>query len=351
MKHSPKRGFTLVELLVVIAIIGILISMLLPAVQQVREAARRTQCLNNMRQIALATLNYESAYMEFPGGYEMQSDVRSFEDHRNTLLGTITLTQAARGGPLCTILAFIEQNNVRAPFDSFRTAGWYWDDGTWNAPEPGTINETLQLANIPFYVCPSDDAESRRLLGVSDFSTFFTGVGFRDTGGGSGWWVNDDGGAPVARQHPVTNYAGVSGRVGFNNWPQAGDDLDGDGVAGDMNRYYGMFAEFGRGQTFGGCTDGSSNTSLYGEVTGKGSDACFSWLMAPQSAHWNGKNTAGVLYNDFGGAWFVFGSAHPGRLINWCFTDGSTHSISLDLNPDTLYQLCGRADGEVLGDY
>ena len=107
MRHKQSilnfnaRGFTLVELLVVIAIIGILIGMLLPAVQSVREAARRTQCMNNIRQLSLAALNFESAHMHFPSGVLDDDD-----DLRDALrVGWIDL------------LPHIEQGNLYQQYD------------------------------------------------------------------------------------------------------------------------------------------------------------------------------------------------------------------------------------------
>ena len=126
MKNSFKRGaFTLVELLVVIAIIGILIAMLLPAVQQVREAARRISCSNNMRQVALAIHNFESAHGVLPEGIDAS--------------GSIGLNATA----LVTILPFMEQANL---------------ENGWNYSAKADANIMVTMEEIPSYQCPSDDA-------------------------------------------------------------------------------------------------------------------------------------------------------------------------------------------------
>ena len=115
-----RNGFTLVELLVVIAIIGILIGMLLPAVQQVREAARRTTCANNLRQQALANLNYESAHMNFPPGLNVPIDQGS-GSFSTGLAGAINLqTEPIHdrfGSWMVWTLPFQEQNNLYDQLD------------------------------------------------------------------------------------------------------------------------------------------------------------------------------------------------------------------------------------------
>lgn len=143
VRTEPKRsrrylgsrlGFTLVELLVVIAIIGILIGMLLPAVQQVREAARRITCGNNLRQMALATLNYESAHQRFPSSW-----------------------RAVNGGSSgwsvqAQILPFLEQGNLYDSVD-FNFA---YDDPAQGTIDLGSNSISLAATRVEPYQCPSE---------------------------------------------------------------------------------------------------------------------------------------------------------------------------------------------------
>ena len=151
-KIRSRMAFTLVELLVVIAIIGILIGMLLSAVQQVREAARRASCQNNIRQLSLACHNYESANARFPPGCNWNSSSADPLRNQNAIVADPTnSTGGQRIAWSVFLLPFLEEANLESVFEA-ATNGW--DNNWWEATMPdGT---PVASAVVPFFLCPSD---------------------------------------------------------------------------------------------------------------------------------------------------------------------------------------------------
>jgi prepilin-type N-terminal cleavage/methylation domain-containing protein/prepilin-type processing-associated H-X9-DG protein len=169
-KTSSSRGFTLVELLVVIAIIGILIGMLLPAVQMVREAARRVQCANNMRQISLALFNYESAHMQFPSAGQAKRGGSGSNAGQNVFFsdqGELESFNNAAPSVQAYILPFVEQNNVASLFNLR-----YRYDIDPSLPQAPT-NQQAAMTPLELYLCPSTGRSSRQDVegyGFTDYS-------------------------------------------------------------------------------------------------------------------------------------------------------------------------------------
>jgi prepilin-type N-terminal cleavage/methylation domain-containing protein len=160
LRASRRSGFTLIELLVVIAIIGVLISLLLPAVQKVREAANRTYCLNNLKQIGLALHNYHDTFRRFPPSL----------DSGMYPLATATVVGAPRSGWttywswLAYILPFIEQDNLwnkaltyaQTGGGTLTAVGYWWPWGSfWDGANAIPANPALGTP-VKTYICPSE---------------------------------------------------------------------------------------------------------------------------------------------------------------------------------------------------
>ncbi|HEY7329811.1 MAG TPA: DUF1559 domain-containing protein [Gemmataceae bacterium] len=270
-----RRGFTLIELLVVIAIIAILIGLLLPAVQKVRDAAARSQCQNNLKQIALAAHNYQGTMNTLPPGFNPNSFI----------------------GSMAYLLPYLEQQNVYnlVPLPMFNlnasVGQWWGDPNSWVAA----------CYHIKTFECPGDGSLYSATQGTFAYMTE------------SGYSLNAAyfEGSAASIGLGASNYIASAGALG--------------NVSGSGDAFYGQWVgPFYQGSAVSltSITDGTSNTLMFGETLGGTNKGTRDFNLA-----WMGAGclpTAWDLTDPC--QWNTFGSNHT-AVVQFAFGDGSVHML------------------------
>ena len=314
MKSNLKNkfAFTLVELLVVIAIIAMLVTLLLPAVQSAREAARRTQCSNNLRQVILATLNYETVHGELPPGAIWRDEDGLHE----------------QAGVLARILPFAEDAALHGLIDFEKQAR------SQRAPDGTFISSFV----VPMYICASDSSTTHTTLGNGQKMARFN----YSASHGSAERINN----PSCSCGLLNSWNKFALKTrNFN----------------DLSKYSGPFSRWTYTTKLKQISDGLSKTIFFGEVRADCSvHARNGWL---HSNNGNGLVTTIIPINYDScrpdgpsncnkpcnwNSELGFKSAHPGGA-NFALGDGSVHFFQEDIDHQTYQYLGDKSDGQPIG--
>ena len=312
MRYSRGRtaAFTLVELLVVIAIIGTLVALLLPAVQAAREASRRTSCVNKLKQVGLASLNFESAQRSLP-------PPKVLGQGGGLVAGSGLDTYSQYGSMFVLLLPYLEQANLYAKYD--------------------LTQETHSAHNLPFtnvafpdYTCPS--MYLPREVPITDCGEKL----------GPGSYI-------------------ISTRIAYTEYTRL------NGAFADLPVRKGDRYRLGIEQI----TDGTSNTILVGETnygfesfiwdSGCGSDGQskwgeFHWAEAYWALAWgHTNNDVRYNFNDPSARWDqgftgTYRSDHPGG-VHFAFLDGSVQFLKTEIDKETLFALITRANEDLVNGF
>ena len=341
IKHCGRkntRGFTLVELLVVIAIIGILVALLLPAIQAAREAARRAQCLNNLKQFGVAFHNYHAAHKQFAPGWIEDNNPNRPDRLPNFLWGAV-------------VLEFLEEQGVHDQFN-FKLKS--------TAGTPGGAVENIDLIGLPLAIfrCPSDEADAP-VVSIAGNGNF----------------------TPPIPQLAISNYVGSGTTCLVCYYGQVPDRADDGGITPAFCRELPTKIPLKKLSKQNGAlfrnsntslkhiTDGASHSFLIGErrsgevVLGDNNryvyQAFWATLPAPssyQQACYAGLAIAATRFENallapmINGHPWGFSSNHSGG-VQVLFCDGSARFVRDDIDEFTVEYLVRIADNETLGEH